>query len=88
MIHQCEKEKAYKYLALWFVSIVLSFLHGRGHLVHGSDDGAAGLTQTLWAVQAMRAVHLGEKTVDLDNTITQLQPKTNHPCQLVPNLIA
>lgn len=32
----------------------------------------------------MRAIHLGEKSVDLDNTITQLQPKTNHPCQLVP----
>lgn len=44
--------------ALWFVSIILPFLHGCGHLVHGCDDGAAGLTQRLWAIQALRAVHL------------------------------
>ena len=47
--------------ALWFVSIILPFLHGCGHLVHGGDDGAAGLTQRLWAIQALRAVHLKEK---------------------------
>ena len=44
--------------ALWFVGIILPFLHGCGHLVHGGDDGAAGLTQRLWAIQALRAVHL------------------------------
>lgn len=72
------KVKAYKYLALRFVSVILSFLHGRGHLVHGNDDGAAGLTQTLRAIQAMRAIHLGEKSVGLDNTMKQLQLKTKN----------
>ena len=59
-----KKVKANRHLALWFVSIILSFLHGRGHLVHGSDDGGAGLTQTLWAVQALRAIHLRKRSVD------------------------
>lgn len=61
MTDQCEEVKAYTHLSLWFVSIILSFLHGCGHLVHSGDDGAAGLTQTLQATQTKRAIHLGEE---------------------------
>lgn len=65
LIRQCEKVKTCKYLALRFLGIILSFLHSCGHLIHGSDDRGAGLTQTL---SAMSAVHLcggGEKKEQL-----------------------
>lgn len=46
------------HLGLWPVSIVLSLLHGRGHLVHGRDEDAAGLPQALVGVDALGAVDL------------------------------
>lgn len=49
------------HLHLWLVGIVLSFLHGRGHLVHGGDDGTAGLPQTFWTTLAESTVNLVQK---------------------------
>lgn len=49
------------HLALGPVGVVLAFLHGGGHLVHGGDEDAAGLAQTLVGVQAVRAVDLRRK---------------------------
>lgn len=46
------------HLALRPVSIVFSLLHGRGHLVHGGNEDAAGLAQALVGVDALSAVDL------------------------------
>lgn len=54
-------KKKKTHLHLWFVSIVLSFLHGRGHLVHGGDDGTAGLPQTFWTTLTKSTVNLVNK---------------------------
>lgn len=51
------------YLALRLVWVVLSLLHGGGHLVHGCDDDAAGLSQTLVGVGALRSIDL--KTTEI-----------------------
>lgn len=48
------------HLPLWFFSIILSLLHGSGHLVHCGDDGAAGLAHTIKATRTMGTVHLEE----------------------------
>lgn len=49
------------YLSLRLLSVILPFLHGDGHLVHGRDDGAAGLTQKLWTFHALGAADLQEE---------------------------
>lgn len=46
------------HLGLWPICIIFSLLHSRGHLVHGRDEDAAGLTQTLVGVDALGAVDL------------------------------
>lgn len=52
---------AQTHLGLWFFSIVLSLLHGSGHLVHGGDDGVAGLAHTIKATCTVGAIHLEEQ---------------------------
>lgn len=52
---------AQTHLGLWFFSIILSLLHGSGHLVHGGDDGVAGLAHTVKAARTMGAIHLEER---------------------------
>lgn len=49
------------HLQLRFVSVVLPFLHGGGHLIHGGDDGTAGLTKTFWTTLTKSAINLGWK---------------------------
>lgn len=48
------------HLGLGPVGVVLSLLHGRGHLVHGGDEDAAGLAQALVGVDALGTVDLQE----------------------------
>lgn len=46
------------YFVLRLLRVVLALLHRGGHLVHGRDDHATGLSQTLVGVGALRAINL------------------------------
>lgn len=50
------------YRALRPLGVVLSLLHGGGHLVHAGDEGGAGLMQTLVCIESVRAIHLTSHT--------------------------
>lgn len=52
---------AQTHLGLRFFSIILSLLHGSGHLVHGGDDGVAGLAHAIKATRTVGAIHLEEQ---------------------------
>lgn len=65
---------AQTHLRLWFFRIILSLLHGSGHLVHGGDDGVAGLAHTIKATRTMGAIHLQERAkVSISATIMNQQ---------------
>lgn len=48
--------------SLWLLRVVFSLLHSCGHLIHGCDDDATGLAQTLVEIYTLGAVDLSTRT--------------------------
>jgi hypothetical protein len=58
LIQYLQSSRCYSYRDLGSICVVLSLLHGGGHLVHGCYDDAAGLAQAPIGVRTLSSIDL------------------------------